>query len=208
MLFQTNNKHETQSRKVHLEGADLRYYPQFLSEVEADLHFTNLQTELAWKSFPIKMFGKMVEQPRLVAWHGLPEVAIKYSGVKIAPSPFTPTLLLIKQKIEAELGLAFNGVLCNLYRNEKDSMGWHADDEKYLGQNPVIPSLSLGAVRTFQLKSKTTASVKANLLLEHGSLLIMQGETQANFKHQLPKTSKPCAPRINLTFRQIIPHLV
>jgi alkylated DNA repair dioxygenase AlkB len=87
-------------------------------------------------------------------------------------------------------------------------MGWHADDEKYLGSLPVIPSLSLGAVRNFQLKSKTTASVKANLLLEHGSLLVMRGETQAHFKHQLPKTTKHCGPRINLTFRQIIPHLV
>jgi len=208
MLFPTDSKASNHSQVVLLEGADLEYFPHFLGTELADVYLANLLIELDWQSFPIKMFGKMVMQPRLVAWYGLPTVPIKYSGVKLEPLPFTPTLLAIKEQLESTLGIEFNGVLCNLYRDENDSMGWHADDEKYLGTSPVIPSVSLGAVRKFQLKSKTAALLKANLLLEHGSLLVMQGNTQANFKHQLPKLSKPCGPRINLTFRQIIPHLV
>jgi len=208
MLFTPASNEENYPQSLHLENADLQYYPQFLDAEKADSFFQILLSDLDWRSFPIKMFGKMVMQPRLVAWHGLPNVPIRYSGVTLEPAPFTATLLAIKSELENTLGISFNGVLCNLYRDENDSMGWHSDDEKYLGKCPIIASVSLGAVRKFQLKSKTAALVKANLLLEHGSLLVMKGETQAYFKHQLPKMSKPCGPRINLTFRQIIPHLV
>jgi len=199
---------ENQNYEVALPGASLNYYPQFLSQLQANKCLENLLQELNWQSQPIKIFGKMIMQPRLMAWYGNPDVPIKYSGVTFEPNNWTPTLLVLKAKIESLLGTEFNGVLCNLYRDGMDSMGWHSDNEAYLGKLPIIPSLSLGAERIFQLKHKTEKGLSKNLKLEHGSLLLMQGETQNHYKHQLPKTKLISAPRINLTFRQINPRLL
>ena len=207
MLFQELNAND-QKIKVLLPGASLTYYPQFLTKTTANHCLTSLLTEINWQSQPIKIFGKLVMQPRLMAWYGNPDVPIKYSGVTFLPNPWTATLLALKDKIEKHLETEFNGVLCNLYRNGNDSMGWHSDDESYLGKLPTIPSLSLGAERVFQLKHKAEKNLSKNLVLEHGSLLLMQGETQTHYKHQLPKTKRITEPRINLTFRQINPSLL
>lgn len=119
----------------------------------------------------------------------------------MAPSAFIPCLSEIKAAVERQSGTTFTTCLANLYRNGKDSNGWHADNEKELGENPVIASISLGAERYFHLKHNRLANQKFKLLLQHGSLLLMQGPTQHYWKHQIPKTARPIGERINLTFR-------
>ena len=113
------------------------------------------------------------------------------------------TLLEIKHKIEEIDNVEFNSCLLNLYRNGKDSNGWHADDEKELGQNPIIGSISLGQERPFYLRYKKDTKLKHKIVLGHGSLLLMKGVTQHHWQHQIPKTTKPIGERINLTFRII-----
>jgi alkylated DNA repair dioxygenase AlkB len=150
------------------------------------------------------MFGKTLDQPRLTAYYAAAQKNYAYSNIKLEAIPFTPTLVLIKNKIELLTGHSFNCVLLNYYRNGDDSMGWHADDEKELGINPVIASLSFGAARNFQLQHRFEKSIpKVSITLNNASLLIMKGETQHFWKHQIPK-QKNKGPRINLTFRQII----
>jgi alkylated DNA repair dioxygenase AlkB len=119
------------------------------------------------------------------------------------PHPWNMLLQKIKSLVEDCTETNFTSVLLNQYRNGKDSNGWHADNEKELGTNPVIASLSFGAERTFQLKHNSDLSLKKSIVLEHGSLLIMKGTTQHFWKHQIPKTSKPIGSRVNLTFRII-----
>ena len=163
-----------------------------------------LISEIDWKQYQIKIFGKTLDQPRLTSYYGEDHPYYAYSNIKLQPIPFTPILLSIKNKIEALTLEKFNGVLLNYYRNGDDSMGWHADDEKELGTNPVIASLSFGASRNFQLQHSLDKSIsKATIVLNDASLLIMKGVTQHFWKHQIPK-QKNKGPRINLTFRKII----
>ena len=187
-----------------LPDAELRYQPQFFSPEEADNFYDQLLTSLAWEQKPIRIFGKELMQPRLVAWYGDSGISYSYSGIRLEALPWDPILWKIKEQVEASVGTAFNSVLCNLYRDGKDSMGWHADDEPELGPEPCIASVSLGAERYFHLKHKSNKALPTTkILLEHGSLLLMHGPTQTHYKHQLPKTRKVQSPRINLTFRQI-----
>ena len=120
------------------------------------------------------------------------------------PHPFNSTLTFIKDEIENTIEEHFTTVLLNLYRNEKDSNGWHADNEKELGRDPIIASLSLGEDRVFQIKHNTNKDAKQSITLQHGSLLVMKNGAQNHYKHQIPKASKPKNSRINLTFRKII----
>jgi alkylated DNA repair dioxygenase AlkB len=150
------------------------------------------------------MFGKLLAQPRLTAWYGSAGTNYSYSGLNLVPEPFSKELLTLKAKIEQVGSTQFNSVLLNLYRNENDSMGWHADDEKELGINPIIASLSLGQTRKFQVKHKLTKNLNLNLLLTHGSLLLMRGEMQHYWQHAIPKSKNSCDQRINLTFRNIL----
>ncbi len=196
---------ETSKEKVHLplEGATIHYYPHFFNEQEASQLFQQLLTETDWKQDDIKVFGKIHPQPRLTALYGEKGKTYGYSGITMSPIEFTPLLYRIKQRIETELNTNFTTVLLNLYRDGKDSNGWHSDNEKELGDNPVIASVTFGAKRRFQLKHKRKKNQKYQLVLNHGSLLVMQGVTQHNWNHQIPKTKKEIAPRINLTFRII-----
>ncbi len=141
--------------------------------------------------------------PRLTAWYGDEGKSYTYSGIEQHPDPWTPTLKLIKSKVEEILEVTFNTVLLNLYRDGKDSVSWHSDDELELGENPIIASVSFGAVRRFSLKHKISKDYKIDLDLPNGSLLLMKGETQHFWQHQIAKTSKSVQPRINLTFRMI-----
>jgi alkylated DNA repair dioxygenase AlkB len=139
----------------------------------------------------------------LVAWYGDPQASYRYSGIAHTPLPWLPLLAELKIQIELQSKQSFNSVLCNLYRSGQDSMGWHADKEPELGNNPYIASLSFGAARLFKfrhLKTKDTVDV----ILENGSLLLMGGELQYHWRHSLPKTTKVSEPRINLTFRKIV----
>lgn len=179
------------------------FWANFFDPSESDEFFERLKEEPSWKQEPIKLFGKTIMQPRLTALYGDPKLPYGYSGIKMIPHPFSPTLLAIKARIESLAGVKFTHVLLNRYRDGKDSMGWHRDNEKELGINPVIASVSFGAARDFHLRLYDTKSEKLTLNLSHGSLLIMKGLTQHHWEHQIPKRANLVGERINLTFRVI-----
>lgn len=159
-----------------------------------------LRAETAWRAETIVLFGRAVAQPRLTAWHG--DAAYSYSGLRLAPLPFTPLLLEVKAAVEAASGHRFNSVLLNYYRDGRDSMGMHSDDEPELGRNPAIASLSLGAARDFILRHKRSKRT-VKLALDDGSLLLMAGSTQHHWQHGINKSARPIDARLNLTFRYI-----
>lgn len=186
------------------KDGEVHFYPDFLNKEESDQLFQHLQDTIEWKQEPISIFGKQVLQPRLTAWYGDSSKPYSYSGITMHPRPFTQALLNVKERLESISKHVFTSVLLNFYRNQQDSMGWHRDNEKELGPNPVIASISLGQEREFQLRHYYEKQLKKNLLLTHGSLLLMQGTTQHYWEHALPKRSRQLDPRINLTFRKII----
>lgn len=183
--------------------ADIEYYPNFFEYERADELFEKLKTEIPWQQDLITVFGKTHPQPRLTALFGNEGKPYGYSNIVMQPHAWTPLLMFIKNEIEESCEENFTTVLLNQYRDGKDSNGWHADNEKELGRNPVIASVSFGAERSFHLQHNTMKDRKLKITLEHGSLLIMKGTTQHFWKHQIPKTSKDIGPRINLTFRII-----
>ncbi len=185
-----------------LPDAELQYFPNFLPSEKADFLFEKLLKEIPWQQQNIKLFGKEIPQPRLTAFYAEKGITYTYSGLQLKPEPFSTEILALKTQTEELTGFDFNTCLVNLYRDGSDSMGWHADDEKVLGKNPVIASISLGGIRSFQLKHKSK-NLKEKIELQNGSLLIMKGSMQHFWKHQLPKTKKEVSPRINLTFRKI-----
>lgn len=199
-----SNHHPENYFDTGLAEADIKYYRNFLSTADADNFFKTLLDELQWEQYNIKIFGKSIPQPRLTALYAETDEPYTYSGLRLMPHPFTKELIDIRRRIEDVNQEKFTHCLANLYRNGRDSMGLHADDEKELGENPVIASVSLGETRTFRLKHKYKKELKLILDLEPGSLLIMQGSTQHFWKHELPKTLKEKGPRINLTFRRIL----
>jgi alkylated DNA repair dioxygenase AlkB len=184
--------------------ASIIYYPNFFSTEEATMLFDTLQKEIPWQQDDIKVYGKVYPQPRLTALFGNEGKSYSYSNITMHPHKWSPLLMSIKEKVEEATEVIYSTVLLNYYRDGKDSNGWHADNEKELGTNPIIASLSFGAERMFQLKHNAIPNQKINIPLAHGSLLVMKGTTQHFWKHQIPKTTKPIGPRINLTFR-IIP---
>lgn len=189
---------------LSLPDAEFIYYPNFFSKEKADLFFETLLNETPWQHDEITIFGKKILQPRLTALYGNEGKSYGYSNIVMHPHLFNNTLIFIKNKIENAINEHFTTVLLNLYRNEKDSNGWHADNEKELGRDPIIASLSLGEERVFQIKHNTNKEAKQSIILQHGSLLVMKNGAQINYKHQIPKASKPKKPRINLTFRKIL----
>ena len=188
---------------LDLPDAEIIYYPDFVNAQEANLIFKKLLKETPWQQDEITVYGKKHLQPRLTALYGEQDKSYSYSNIKMIPNAWTPLLQKLKSKIENICDANFNVVLLNYYRNEKDGNGWHADNEKALGKNPTIASLSFGANRTFQLKHNQDKTLKRNIILENGSLLIMKGTTQECYKHQIPKSLKFIGQRINLTFRTI-----
>ena len=164
-----------------------------------------LIAEVRWRSEHVVVWGKKMVQPRLVAWYGDAGRSYAYSGIQLHPMPWTPILLDIKARIERAVASPFNSVLLNYYRDGKDSMGFHSDDEPELGRRPVIASLSLGEERTFIMKHKSSRTVRpVHLRLPSESVLLMRGETQRHWKHGIPKETRRCGPRVNLTFRRIL----
>ncbi len=191
--------------EINLPDAELFYYPELFEAKKADEFLTRLKDGIEWTQNTIRFYGKESLVPRLEAWYGDPGKSYAYSGIHMNPKPWTEELLTIKQAIEPVAGVEFNSVLINYYRDGKDRVAWHSDDEKELGQNPVIGSVSLGAERKFKLRHKQykTNGLKHEILLRHGSFLLMQGPTQHHWMHEIPRTAKPIGPRINLTFRII-----
>lgn len=191
---------------IRLPGGELDYYPEMALPWAPETLFDTLKRELAWRSESITLFGKQMLQPRLIAWYGDAGASYGYSGKRHEPQPWTACLSELRQCLESQLDTRFNSVLANLYRDERDSMGLHADNEPELGAQPVIASLSLGETRVFRLRHVHDRSLKPlRLALPSGSLLVMRGDTQQNWKHEIPKSTKPCGPRINLTFRYVAP---
>jgi len=175
-------------------------HPDALPRADADRLLETLQSGIAWRQEVATLMGRRVPIPRLTAWHG--QAGYVYSGIRMTPAPWTPPLLELRALAETLAGQPFDSVLLNLYRDGRDSVSWHADNEPGLGRNPVIASLSLGAVRRFQLKHRRLPARLA-LDLPHGSCLVMAGATQHHWLHQLPKTRAPVGARINLTFRKM-----
>ncbi|MFT3824034.1 MAG: alpha-ketoglutarate-dependent dioxygenase AlkB [Chitinophagaceae bacterium] len=185
------------------QQGDVKLFAHLFSAEESDDYFEKLLQQISWKQEPIKIFGKEVMQPRLTAWYGDKGKAYSYSGINMQPLEWTPALLAVKQRVEEVAGVYFNSALLNLYRDGKDSMGWHRDNEKELGIDPVIASVSFGGTRTFKLRHYDTKKNTVSVELTHGSLLLMQGQTQHYWEHSIPKTANAVAQRINITFRII-----
>jgi alkylated DNA repair dioxygenase AlkB len=190
-------------KSIDLAGAELMFDDGWMAKSEADALFAGLRHAIPWEVHRIRLFGRNVDSPRLSCWIGDPGTGYTYSGAHFDPNPWPIALRAIRARLAGELCIDFNSVLANLYRDGRDSMGWHSDDEPELGAQPVIASLSLGATRRFVLKHRSDPPRKFALELPHGSLLLMRGATQANYRHALPRTSRQIGPRINLTFRQI-----
>ncbi len=184
------------------DSAEFQYIENFVDLAEASRLLQTLYTELRWEQQEIRLFGRKIPQPRLSCWYGDADAEYAYSGLRLAPLPWHPELSRLRRVLQGTLQHPFNSVLANAYRNGRDSMGWHADDEKELGTEPLIASLSLGACRRFLLRARR-GNQTMGLALQHGSLLLMRGTSQLHYRHSLPKTSKSVGLRINLTFRQI-----
>lgn len=183
----------------------LTYWDWALGDLSAPDVMKRLLDETDWEQRSIVLFGREVPQPRLNSWYG--DITYTYSGITMTPRPWTPVLIDLRRRCEDLTGARFNSVLINLYRNGDDSMGWHADDERELGAEPAIASLSLGAVRRFRMRHRETREI-VEVDPGSGSLIFMSGLSQACWMHEVPKSKKVVDARINLTFRWIHPELV
>lgn len=190
--------------KIDLPGAEAALHAGWLPDDAASALQSALLAGVPWETHRIRLFGREVASPRLSCWIGDPGASYRYSGTLFRPRPWPAALLPIRERLAQELGVDFNSVLINLYRDGRDAMGWHGDDERELGRRPVIASLSLGARRRFVFRRRDDPSARQVLELPHGSLLVMAGDTQRLYRHALPRTARPVAARINLTFRRIV----
>lgn len=198
-----NSKDFSKAKDLKLQDAEVFYFEKFLGADEANKLYSELLEKLDWQQHQVRIFGKVLPQPRLTALYAETEKPYTYSGLTLHPQKFPHALTYLQKKLERIIKIHFTHCLANLYRTGQDSMGLHSDDEKELGKNPVIASISLGGIRKFRFRHKTEKSQKLELELGSGSLLLMQGSTQYYWKHEIPKTKKDVSPRINLTFRQI-----
>jgi alkylated DNA repair dioxygenase AlkB len=188
---------------ILMRDGTVEYTPSFFARPEAESLFQELLETTPWQKDEVELFGQRRTLSREVAWMGDAGFTYSYSGGSKTASPWTPALVLVKERVERRTALRFNSCLLNLYHDGSEGMGWHSDDEKTLGRNPVIASVSFGAERIFKLKHRKSKEV-VSVLLEQGSLLVMKGETQHHWVHTMPKTKKITTPRINLTFRLFV----
>lgn len=192
-------------RPLPLPDADLAFDPHWLAAGDAHALLAALRATIAWEVHRVRLFGREYPSPRLSCWIGDAGASYRYSGARFEPHAWPDALQPLRDRLRGELGIDFNSVLANLYRDGRDAMGWHSDDEPELGPLPVIASLSLGATRRFVLRHRRDPARRLALELPHGSLLVMAGATQRNYRHALPRTARPVGERINLTFRRIEP---
>nr|WP_315394776.1 alpha-ketoglutarate-dependent dioxygenase AlkB [uncultured Sphingobacterium sp.] len=188
---------------IKITNGEYVYIPHFFSKIDADNYLKDFVENIEWEQQKMYMYGKEVLFPRLTTWYGDSDKPYSFSGITLQPHPWNDSLKKIKNLIEPLSGVNFNSVLLNRYRNGNDSISWHTDAEKELGKNPIIASVNFGEERAFQLKHMETGE-KFEIILKHGSLLIMLGELQHYWKHQVPKSKKEMKERINLTFRTIL----
>lgn len=194
---------EVYVKSLEPEGV-VEYHERWLEEVLADASMARLSEQVEWERRWITMFGKRIMQPRLISFQGDRGVAYTYSGDVHAAKAWHPAVESMRDRLEDCCGVRFNSVLLNLYRDGNDSMGWHSDDERELGDNPYIASISLGAIRRFVLRRTIDRTRKFELQPGHGSLIVMRGRLQHHWQHQIPRTRRPVGPRINLTFRRVL----
>ncbi|MCO4292171.1 alpha-ketoglutarate-dependent dioxygenase AlkB [Solitalea sp. MAHUQ-68] len=181
----------------------VNYFGKILSLNKAHQYFIDLLTTVEWKNDEAIIYGKHIITKRKAAWYGDADYEYTYSNTTKKALPWTKELWELKLLTQTLSGTKFNSCLLNLYHNGDEGMAWHSDDEKSLGLDTVIASISLGAERKFSFKHKQTKET-VSLNLESGSLLIMKGTTQTHWLHSLPKTKKVKTPRVNLTFRTIV----
>tara|TARA_A100001015_G_C14988555_1_gene712680 strand:+ start:425 stop:1024 length:600 start_codon:yes stop_codon:yes gene_type:complete len=193
----------TEKQEVNLPPSKADFYSNFLKKDQADFLFNNLYNEIDWKQEKINFMGKVSPIPRLTYWFSKENKEYTYSGIRVLPVPYSKVIQRLSDLVEEKSGYEFNSVLLNLYRDGNDKVAWHADDEKSLTDTINIASVSIGAEREFQFKSKHNPEEKEEILLTHGSLLIMHDPVQQHWLHQIPVRKKVNKPRINLTFRYI-----
>ena len=191
------------SETIDLEDGQLRFWPAFLGVDEAQALFVELRDGVPWEHSEITIAGQRLPIPRLNAWYGDAGADYSYSGITLNTLPFSPTLAALRQRVEIACDERFNSALVNLYRDHRDSVDWHADDEPELGSNPVVASVSLGSERRFELRRKDNHRKKLGIVLPHGSLLLMTGKLQHFWHHRVGKESIPCNERINITLRRV-----
>jgi alkylated DNA repair dioxygenase AlkB len=179
------------------------YLGKICSPEESPTLFDDLLATSPWQQDEVVIFGQRRILSRKVAWMGDAGFTYSYSGTSKTAAPWSPALLGIRERVEQLCAHRFNSCLMNLYHNGSEGMGWHSDDEKTLGENPLIASVSFGAERVFKLKHRESKEI-VSVLLENGSLLVMKGATQHHWIHAMPKTKKITTPRINLTFRLFV----
>lgn len=185
------------------KDGELYYTPELFESEKCDAYFHKLLANIRWEADEVFIFGKQYITKRKVAFYGDKGINYRYSKSTKEALTWTPELLEIKAKVENDTNCSFNACLLNLYHNGSEGMSWHSDNEKELGDNPAIASISFGAPRKFAFKHKLSKE-RYSLILEGGSLLLMKGEMQDNWLHSIPKTTKIVSPRVNLTFRKII----
>lgn len=196
-LFETN-------KNLLPQDGTLKYCHHYLNELEAVKIFNKIKSEVQFNQNKIKVYGKVFDEPRLTAWMGDPYMKYTYSNITMNSLPWSKTVKALKEQIEETCQTKFNSVLINLYRDGKDAVSWHADDERELGKNPTIASLSLGETRRFHLKHKFEKNLPTlNFDLKAGDLLVMKDEIQHFWLHRISPTKKLADERINLTFRKI-----
>ncbi|MDB5711626.1 MAG: putative alkylated repair protein [Sphingomonas bacterium] len=199
-LFSIDRKFEP----IAMPDADV----SLLHGLEMPMPYENMLRKLIedikWRQEAVRIYGKVMQQPRLIAWYGDAGKKYDYSGISLTPLPWLDILREIKRRVEDCTDARFNSVFLNLYRDHNDSMGFHSDDERELGLEPTIASVTFGATRTFVMKHKKRDDLASfKIPLEAGSVLLMKGGTQRFWKHGILKQTKPCGPRVNLTFRTI-----
>ena len=190
-------------QRFDLPGADVRL-ARLCSVGEAQEYFARLHAEIPWERHRLRLFGREIDAPRLSSWIGDADAVYTYSRVRFEPHAWTPTLRELRDRLAETCAQRYNSVLCNLYRDGNDAMGWHSDSEPELGPAPSIASLSFGATRRFRLRHRTDAQLRLEIELEAGTMLLMSGATQRNYRHDLPRAKALSEPRINLTFRQVL----
>jgi alkylated DNA repair dioxygenase AlkB len=182
------------------EDGSARLQSGWLDDETAERLLRALRQEAAWAQEHVRIAGRRLPVPRLTAWHGDRGVAYAYSGIHHRPRPWTPALSEVRTLLERHIGQPFNGVLANLYRDGRDSVGWHSDDEAKL-TGACIASVSLGAPRRFALRRVDAHAERVDVVLRSGALLVMDGASQRHWRHSVPKTAETVGPRVNLTFR-------
>lgn len=196
---------DRQFEPISMPDADVSILHEIEMPQPYDMVMQRLIDQTIWRQESVRIYGKIHAQPRLVALYGDPGKRYDYSGIALHPLPWTDLLREIRRRIEDCTDASFNAVFLNLYRDHNDSMGFHSDDEKELGKNPVIASLTFGATRTFLMKHKFNNELPTiKVPLSAGTVLLMKGATQHNWKHGINKQTAPCGPRVNLTFRTLL----